>query len=115
MLDYIRQFKYNETMIDRYSREEIKKIWDLDSKFNYYLKVELAVCEAYFKLGTIPEKSLNEIKEKASFSIERIIPRNDESFAMKVLPVSLRLPNTRGEGGRSRQLPSPARRHFSRP
>ena len=27
-------------MIDRYSREEMKKIWDLNSKFNYYLKVE---------------------------------------------------------------------------
>ena len=48
-------------MIDRYSREEIKKIWDISVKFDYYLKVELAVCEAYCKLGTIPEKALNEI------------------------------------------------------
>ena len=45
---------YNIHMIDRYSREEIKKIWDLESKFSYYLKVELAVCEAYAKLGQIP-------------------------------------------------------------
>ena len=59
-------------MIDRYSREEIKKIWDLDSKFNYYLKVELAVCEAYSKLGQIPEANLKQIKDKASFSIDRI-------------------------------------------
>lgn len=59
-------------MIDRYSREEIKKIWDLDRKFDYYLKVELAVCEAYSKLGQVPENALKQIKEKASFSIERI-------------------------------------------
>ena len=59
-------------MIERYSREEIKKIWDLKSKFSYYLKVELAVCEAYAKLGQIPKTNLEQIKEKASFSVERI-------------------------------------------
>lgn len=59
-------------MIDRYSREEIKKIWDLQQKFNYYLRVEIAVCEAYCKLGVIPKTSLEEIKNKASFSLERI-------------------------------------------
>lgn len=59
-------------MIDRYSREEIKKIWDLNSKFDYYLKVEIAVCEAYSKLGKIPKKEVDEIKKRAKFSIERI-------------------------------------------
>lgn len=63
---------YNIYMIERYSREEIKKIWDLESKFDYYLRVELAVCEAYAKLGQIPDKNLNEIKQKASFSVDRI-------------------------------------------
>ncbi len=59
-------------MIDRYSRDEIKKIWDLDEKFKYYLQVELAVCSAYAKLGAIPIKNLKEIQEKASFSVDRI-------------------------------------------
>lgn len=63
---------YNFAMIERYSREEISKIWDLESKFNYYLDVELAVCKAYNKLGRIPEHNLNEIIKKASFSIDRI-------------------------------------------
>ncbi len=59
-------------MIERYSREEIKKIWELQAKFEYYLKVEIAVCEAYAKLGKIPAKNLEEIKSKASFTLDRI-------------------------------------------
>ena len=59
-------------MIDRYSREEIRQIWNLEEKFNYYLKVELAVCKAYCELGGIPAKNLEEIEQKASFSLERI-------------------------------------------
>lgn len=59
-------------MIERYSREEMKKIWDLNSKFDYYLQVEIAVCEAYSKLGKIPKKDVEEIKKRAKFTIERI-------------------------------------------
>ena len=59
-------------MIDRYSRNEMKKIWELGSKFDYYLRVELAVCKAYADLGTISEEVLNDILNKASFSLVRI-------------------------------------------
>lgn len=59
-------------MIERYSLSEMKNIWELDSKFGFYLQVELAVCEAYNKLGKIPDEALAQIKEKASFSVERI-------------------------------------------
>ena len=59
-------------MIDRYSREEMKKIWELNSKFQYYLDVELAVCKAYNKLGQIPNEALNDILLKANFSVNRI-------------------------------------------
>ena len=48
------------------------KIWDLNSKFNYYLQVELAVCDAYAELGTIPKEAAEEIRKKATFSVERI-------------------------------------------
>lgn len=59
-------------MIDRYSREEMKKIWDLQSKFQYYLDVEIAVAEAYAELGTFPKKDIEELKTKAKFDLERI-------------------------------------------
>lgn len=59
-------------MIERYSREEMKNIWELNSKFKYYLDVELAVCKAYNKLGQIPDDTLNDIVSKADFSVDRI-------------------------------------------
>lgn len=59
-------------MIDRYSREEIKNIWDMKVKFDYYLRVELAVCHAYARLGHIPMESVRQIKENAKFTLERI-------------------------------------------
>lgn len=59
-------------MINRYSLEKMKNIWNLESKFSYYLKVELAVCEAYAKLGQIPNESLDKIKALAKFDLTRI-------------------------------------------
>lgn len=38
-------------MIERYSRKEMADIWTLESKFNYYLNVELAVCDAYAQVN----------------------------------------------------------------
>lgn len=59
-------------MIERYSREEMKNIWDQESKFGYYLKVELAVTEAYSKLGEVTKSDLEEIKKLANFDLNRI-------------------------------------------
>ena len=59
-------------MIDRYSREEMKKIWELESKFVYYLKVELAVCDAYAQNGDFPIGDIEELKKRAAFSVARI-------------------------------------------
>ena len=59
-------------MIERYSREKMKNIWELDSKFNYYLKVELAVCDAYVKIGKFPEKDIEKLKKLAKFDLKRI-------------------------------------------
>ena len=59
-------------MIDRYSLPEMQKIWDLNSKFSYYLNVELAVCKAYVELGRIPKEAFDNIKQTASFDLHRI-------------------------------------------
>ena len=59
-------------MIERYTREEMGKIWELESKFRYYLEVELAVCHAYNKLGLLSDDVLSDIIDKANFSVDRI-------------------------------------------
>ena len=59
-------------MIERYSREEMKKIWDLESKFQYYLNVEIAVCEAYAENGDFLKEDIEELKKRAKFDLKRI-------------------------------------------
>ncbi len=59
-------------MIDRYSLPEMKKVWTLENKFQRCLDVEIAVCEAYSRLGQIPVENLEEIKMTAKFDVKRI-------------------------------------------
>ena len=68
-----------ELMIDRYSSPEMKKIWELKTKFDYYLKVELAVCAAYAELGIFPTDAVDNIKKKAGFSLKRIMEIEKET------------------------------------
>jgi len=59
-------------MINRYSQPEMSAIWTLENKFQKWLDVEIAACEAHHKLGNIPAKDLKTIKSKAKFSTKRI-------------------------------------------
>jgi len=59
-------------MITRYTRKEMGQIWSMENKFRKWLEVEIAVCEAWAELGKIPTDALRQIKQKASFDIERI-------------------------------------------
>jgi adenylosuccinate lyase len=47
-------------------------IWSEEEKFSSWLKVELAACEAWARLGRIPKKDLAVIRKKAKFSLRRI-------------------------------------------
>src|SRR5512136_2689898 len=59
-------------MIDRYTRPVMGCIWTEENKYRKWLAVELAVCEAWARLGKIPRSDLKVIKDKAGFSVERI-------------------------------------------
>jgi adenylosuccinate lyase len=50
-------------MIERYSRPQMKNIWSDENKFDQWLKVEIAVCEAWAELGEIPRKDLAKIRK----------------------------------------------------
>jgi adenylosuccinate lyase len=58
-------------MIERYSRPQMKKIWSEENKFDQWLKVEIAVCEAWAELGEIPRKDIAKIRE-ASYNLSHI-------------------------------------------
>jgi adenylosuccinate lyase len=59
-------------MIERYTRPKMGAIWTEENKYGKWLAVELAVCEAWARLGKIPRTSLRTIKAKAGFSVDRI-------------------------------------------
>lgn len=65
-------------MIPRYSRKEMAGIWSDQSKFDLWLDVEIAVCEAWAEVGKIPRKDLEIIKKKAAFDIARILEIEEE-------------------------------------
>lgn len=59
-------------MIDRYTREEMGRIWTEENKYSAWLEVELLACEAWSELGVIPKADTGKIRENASFAIDRI-------------------------------------------
>jgi adenylosuccinate lyase len=59
-------------MIERYTLPEMGGIWTEENRYRRRLDVEIAVCEAWTRLGKIPPASLKAIKSKAGFSVARI-------------------------------------------
>lgn len=59
-------------MIDRYTLPKMREIWSEEHKFRTWLEVEISACDAWAKLGKIPQSSLKKIKSNAKFSIKRI-------------------------------------------
>lgn len=59
-------------MLNRYSRKEMRDIWNEQSKFNAWLKVEILACEAWSTLGEIPKEDVQKLWDKATFDIDRI-------------------------------------------
>ena len=51
-------------MIGRYTRSEMGSIWTDQNRYQKWLDVELAVCDAWHELGEIPLDALKRIKQK---------------------------------------------------
>lgn len=66
-------------MIERYSRPEMRAIWTEENKFKAWLEVEILACEAWSKLGVIPEEDVKKLWEGASFDINRIYEIEEET------------------------------------
>ena len=60
-------------MIERYTLPEMAAIWSDEARYQRWLEVELAACEANCQLGKIPHEAMEDIRTKASFQVERIL------------------------------------------
>lgn len=59
-------------MVERYAREEMKKLWDMNAKYSAWLEVEKALVRGWNKLGLIPDSDCEKICKNAKFDIKRI-------------------------------------------
>ncbi|RDU66123.1 adenylosuccinate lyase [Helicobacter didelphidarum] len=59
-------------MIERYAREKMKKLWDMNAKYSAWLEVEKALVRGWNKLGLIPDSDCEKICKNAKFDIARI-------------------------------------------
>jgi adenylosuccinate lyase len=60
-------------MIERYSRKELKNIWEDYNKYSIWLDIELAAAEAMEKMKIIPRGVVKKVKSKAKINVKRIL------------------------------------------
>lgn len=58
-------------MIERYTRARMGRVWSERSKYDRWLQVELAVCEAWTEHGTIPSCDMEKLRS-ATYDYERL-------------------------------------------
>ncbi|MEB3316731.1 MAG: lyase family protein, partial [Cyanobacteriota bacterium] len=60
-------------MIERYTLPEMGSLWSEEAKFRSWLEVEIAACQANADLGRVPAEAMAQIRERAAFSVDRIL------------------------------------------
>ncbi len=65
-------------MIERYSRKELKAIWEDYNKYSIWLDIELAAAEAMEKLKIIPRGVVKKVKSKAKINVKRVSDIEDK-------------------------------------
>jgi adenylosuccinate lyase len=66
-------------MIERYTRPEMAKIWDIEHRTQKWLEVELAVCDGLAEYGYIPREAAQTIRERARFDLQRMTELEKET------------------------------------
>ena len=60
-------------MIERYTRKEIRDIWEDYNRYSIWLSIELAAAEAMEKLKIIPKGIVKKVRSKAKINPKRIL------------------------------------------
>jgi len=58
-------------LIDRYARSKMKQVWSEENKYEKWLEVQLAACEAWTAEGVVPEEDMKLLRG-ATFNMERL-------------------------------------------
>ncbi|MBI4234433.1 MAG: adenylosuccinate lyase [Chloroflexi bacterium] len=80
-------------MIDRYSRPAMKRVWSDQNKYDKWLQVELAVCEAWAEAGVIPPEDMARLRS-ARYDFKRFQEifqrtRHDVTAFLRSVPENL--------------------------
>ncbi len=59
-------------MIERYSVAEAAAIWERQHRYDIMMRIEMALIEAWARMGEIPYDAVERIKSKMSFTLERV-------------------------------------------
>ena len=59
-------------MIPRYSRPEMARIWEPETRFSIWLRIETYAAEAMAQLGLIPAHAAEAVRKRGGFDIARI-------------------------------------------
>jgi len=59
-------------MIPRYSRPEMARIWEPETRFSIWLRIETYAAEAMAELGQIPKDAADAVKKRGGFDVARI-------------------------------------------
>ena len=59
-------------MIPRYSRPEMARLWEPETKFRIWLKIETYAAEAMAELGIIPKDAADAVRKRGGFDVARI-------------------------------------------
>ena len=59
-------------MIERYTRSQMKAIWDLKHKYEIWLEVELQATAAFERAGQAPRGTAAKLRKKAKIDVARI-------------------------------------------
>jgi len=86
-------------MIERYSRPEMASIWKEETKLSIWLEIEILACEGMARIGHIPKRDAEIIREKARFDLKRV-RRNEARTHHDVLAFLEDVATTAGRSGR---------------
>ena len=81
-------------MIPRYSLPEMAAVWSDEARLANWLEIEVSAVEAWSEIGTIPPGDARAIRERASFTVDRVfeveaVTRHDVAAFVQVVADSV--------------------------